>query len=137
MKHYDVVGAIIEFEGRILCMQRAVGKYEYTSLKWEFPGGKIEEGETKPQALMRELHEEMELDVYISENDYFISVEHAYPDFEITMHCYWCHPQNDRFIRKEHVDHKWLNPCDMKTLDWAAADIPVVEMVMRAFVNEQ
>ena len=63
MKHYHVVGAIIEHDGKILCMQRPKGKFPSTDLKWEFPGGKIEAGESGPQALMRELREEMDFDV--------------------------------------------------------------------------
>ena len=73
MKHLDVVGAVIEYGGRILCMQRGVGKNAETSLKFEFPGGKVEPGESYPRALMRELSEEMDIDVQISEDD-----QHSY-----------------------------------------------------------
>ena len=64
MKQLVVVGGIIEYNGKILCMQRNKGKYDYTSYKYEFPGGKLEEGETYPQALMRELREEMDMKVF-------------------------------------------------------------------------
>jgi len=133
MKHYEVVAAIIEYNDKILCMQRPVGKYEYTSLKYEFPGGKIEAGETKPEALMRELREEMEYKVSIEEKDFFDVISHEYPDFEITMYCYLCHVDNDRFIRKEHINHIWLTPDKLDSLDWAAADFPVVKKLIKYF----
>jgi len=125
--HLHVVGAIIEYDGRVLCMQRGKGKYPSTDYKWEFPGGKIEPGETGPQALMRELREEMDLDIQITEDDYFTSTHYVYPEFEITMDCYLCHAGSPSFKRKEHIDHRWLLPQEVKTLDWAAADWPVVE----------
>ena len=91
MKHLEVVGAVIQYDGKILCMQRGAGKYDYVSYKYEFPGGKVEAGETHPEALMRELREEMNFDVSITEEDYLTTVNHRYPDFEITMYCYLCH----------------------------------------------
>ncbi len=129
MKHLEVVGAVIEYKGRILCMQRGIGKYNYVSLKYEFPGGKVEAGETHPQALMRELIEEMNFDIDIEEKDYLTTVNHQYPDFEITMYCYLCHAKSPEFVRKEHVNHVWSKPEDMMQLDWAPADIPVAKLV--------
>ena len=126
-KHYHVVGAIIEYEGKILCMQRPKGKFPSTDLKWEFPGGKIEAGETGPEALMRELQEEVDFMVSIEEEDYFATVHHVYPEFELTMDVYLCRVDDPHFVRKEHVDHCWLAPKDMPQLDWAAADRPIVE----------
>ena len=70
MKHYEVVAAVIEYEDKILCMQRGKAKFEYTSYKFEFPGGKVEAGEENHIALSRELSEEMDLNVSISEKDY-------------------------------------------------------------------
>ena len=109
MKHLEVVGGILIFQGKILCMQRSIGKYEYLNFKYEFPGGKVEEGENHPQALMRELKEELDLDLHVSETDYFDEVSHKYPDFEITMYCYLCHLFSDRFQQKEHANFKWMN----------------------------
>ena len=79
MKEIKVVAGIIENNGKILCMQRDKGKYDYVSFKWEFPGGKIEDGETNEKALKRELLEEMDLDVIVG--IYFCDVESTYPDF--------------------------------------------------------
>ena len=109
MKHLEVVGGILIFQGKILCMQRSIGKYEYLNFKYEFPGGKVEEGENHPQALMRELKEEMDLDLNVSETDYFDEVSHKYPDFEISMYCYLCHLSSDSFQQKEHANFKWMN----------------------------
>ena len=135
MKHYHVVAAIIEYEGKILCMQRPVGKFPSTDLKWEFPGGKIEAGETGPQALMCELREEMDFSIEICAGDYFMTVHHSYPEFQLSMDAYFCHADDPHFVRKEHVDHRWLAPSDMPSLDWAAADFPIVEEVIRRTVS--
>lgn len=131
MKHIYVVAAIITHNKKVLCMQRPAGKYPYTDLKFEFPGGKIEPGETHVQALMRELNEEMAFRVNITEDDYFMTVEYEYPDFKITMYSYLCPVQDTHFVRKEHVDSKWLPVNRLQELDWAAADQPIVNELMK------
>ena len=133
MKHYEVVAAVIEYEDKILCMQRGKAKFEYTSYKFEFPGGKVEAGEEKHIALVRELSEEMDLNVTISENDYLLTVDHTYPDFAITMHAYLCKVNTPDFVMKEHVDFKWLSVCELDSLDWAEADKPIVEFLKNRF----
>lgn len=130
MKHLDVVAAIIIYNKQILCMQRGQAKYEYVSYKYEFPGGKIENGETKAEALMRELREEMNISLRISDEDHFITVHHAYPDFEITLHSYLCPVESKEFVRREHVDHKWMYSHELSSLAWAEADLPIVEKIM-------
>lgn len=126
MKKYEVVAAIIVYYDQILCMQRPKGKYEYVSYKYEFPGGKVEIGESKVEALKRELKEEMDINVTVRDEDFFMTVEHTYSDFEIIMHSYICRVDNKNFVRKEHIDHKWLRVDKLTELDWAAADIPIV-----------
>ena len=130
MKHLEVVAAIIKYEDLILCMQRPVGKFEYVSLKYEFPGGKVEPGESNSEALMRELREEMAMTTSIMEDDFFMTVTHQYPDFEITMHSFLCSVESQEFIRKKHVDHRWLPVDKLDTLDWAPADQPIVKALM-------
>ena len=130
MKRNEVVAAIIEYKGKILCMQRKEGKYEYVSKKYEFPGGKIELGETRTQALVREIKEELDIDIHVSEDNYFMSINHVYPDFEITMHSFYVKVESPYFVMKEHLDYKWLDVKDLKSLDWAPADEPIIEKLM-------
>lgn len=127
MKHYEVVAAVIEHGNKILCMQRNKGKYDYVSYKYEFPGGKVEQGEEKHTALERELREEMDMHISISENNYLMTVEHTYPDFAITMHAYVCRLDKPEFVMKEHVACKWLTRAELNSLDWAEADKPIVK----------
>ena len=131
MKHYEVVAAIIEHDNKYLCMQRNKSKFAYTSYKFEFPGGKVEPGEQNHEALERELREEMDMEISISEQDYLMTINHTYPDFSITMHAYLCRVQNPKFVMKEHVDAKWMLAKDMPTLDWAEADFEILEKLKR------
>ncbi len=124
MKHIEVVAAIIQHKGKTLCVQRAESKYDYISKKFEFPGGKVEEGESNEAAIIREIKEELELDIQISAP--YLSVFHEYPDFAITMHGFLCNAENDQLILNEHIDFKWLSISELDQLDWAAADIPFV-----------
>lgn len=128
MKHINVVAAIIFENEKILCVQRNINKYEYISYKYEFPGGKIEEGETKTKALIREIKEELNIDIKV--NSEFLTVTHEYPDFLITMHSYVCTGQSKELKLTEHIDFKWLSKNEIKNLDWAAADIPIVEKLI-------
>jgi 8-oxo-dGTP diphosphatase len=128
MKHYTVVAAIIINGEHILCLQRKESKYSYVSHKYEFPGGKIENGESKEQALLREIKEELELDILIEKE--FITVNHVYPDFSLTMHSFICTSEKNDFSLKEHVAFEWLKKDELSMLDWAAADIPIVDQLM-------
>ena len=119
-KHNNVVAAVIEVDSKVLCMQRGVTRYEYTSHLWEFPGGKVEEGETPQQALHRELMEEMNLDVVVHEH--LATVTHDYPDFTITLAAYRCTARTTDFIMREHASSRWLPWNELHTLPWCAAD---------------
>ena len=88
MKTIEVVAAVIFREGKVLCVQRAEHEEEYISLKWEFPGGKVEVGESREEALVREIAEELVVEIH--ELQYLTTVEHSYPDFHLTMHVYTC-----------------------------------------------
>lgn len=123
--HYHVVAAIIWHEGRILCMQRGVSKYDYISYKYEFPGGKVESGESLEEALIREVREEIQLGILIG--DKFHTLTHEYPDFGITLEVYRCSLTSiDTLTLTEHIYHQWLYPEELTQLDWAAADLPIV-----------
>jgi 8-oxo-dGTP diphosphatase len=129
MKHYNVVAAIIQHEDKILCVQRNLSKYDYISYKWEFPGGKIEKDETKEDAIIREIKEELGLEILVDSE--FCTVEHDYPDFSLTMHSFICSILISNITLSEHIDLKWMKINELASLDWAAADIPIVENLQK------
>ncbi len=130
MKTIQVVAAVIERDGELLCVQRGSHKFLYIHQKWEFPGGKVEAGESETDALRREIYEE--LDLAIEVKAHLTTVRHTYPDFHIVMAAYRCallSGISDADIRlKEHIACRWINPGtqEFRQLDWAAADIPIV-----------
>lgn len=128
MKKIEVVAAILCFEDKILCAQRAENKLPYISKKFEFPGGKIEQGESHKEALKRELIEE--LNITPSIEDAFLTVIHNYPDFELTMHSFICKTDQKNIKLNEHISSIWLSKQDLMNLDWAAADLPIVKKLM-------
>lgn len=128
MKTIEVVAAVIVHEHRYLCVQRGWSKYDYISKKYEFPGGKIEQGEMPQQALIREIMEELSLEINVGE--LLISVNHQYPDFTIIMHAYLCGCKDVSLVLKEHLDSKWLLKDELLSLDWAAADVPIVHQLL-------
>lgn len=130
MKQIRTVAGVIKNEkGEVLCTLRDQGKYDYVSFKWEFPGGKIEEGETNEQTLVRELHEELDIDVKI--NRFIYQVEHDYPDFHLSMAVYDCDLVSKQIKMNVHKGIKWLKPENLMKLNWAAADLPVAKMVSK------
>lgn len=119
-KHYNVVAAVIEVDGKVLCMQRGITRYHYTSHRWEFPGGKIEPGETPQQALHREIIEEMDYDIQVHE--LLATATHDYPDFTITLAAYRCTAATTAFTMREHVASLWLPWNELHSLQWCDAD---------------
>ena len=126
----QVVAAAIFQNDKVLSVQRAEHEKEYVSLKWEFPGGKVEVGESREEALVREIREELSVDIEVSE--FLMTVQHTYPDFHLTMHVFKCVLDQGEITLNEHVALKWLSIDELDQLDWAAADIPVVEFLMQA-----
>lgn len=125
MKQIEVVAAIIhDGEGRIFATQRGYGDYKDY---WEFPGGKIEAGETPEEALKREIWEELETRIVVERLEE--TVEWDYPAFHLTMHCYWCTVESGHLELKEHEAARWLGKGQLESVDWLPADREVVEMI--------
>lgn len=124
MKTIEVVAGIIKQNGKIFCSARGYGDYKGF---WEFPGGKIEQGETREQALARELKEELDIDVSVG--NHVITVEYDYPTFHLTMHCFYCEIVHGEIKLLEHEDAKWMQPSEMHTLKWLPADDAIIEKI--------
>ncbi len=128
MKKIEVVAAVIVHNDKVLCVQRGDNKHDYIAFKYEFPGGKVEIGETNEKALVREIQEELNLKINIESE--FLTVNHTYPDFMLTMHSFICSCKNSALNLTEHIDFKWLDKNKLDNLDWAAADIPIVNKLV-------
>ncbi|PGZ94972.1 8-oxo-dGTP diphosphatase MutT [Bacillus pseudomycoides] len=131
-KNIYVVGAVIVENEKILCAQRGLTKS--LPLKWEFPGGKIEDGESPQEALKREINEEMHCKVQIGEQIDYTAYEY---DFGIVhLKTFYCKLIEGTPVLTEHVSIKWLRPNELASLDWAPADIPTIEKLSKeSFVN--
>ena len=118
MKQIEVVAAIIrDSEGRIFATQRGYGEWKDW---WEFPGGKMEAGETPEEALKREIWEELETRIVVEK--FVETVEWDYPQFHLTMHCYLCHVESGHLQLKEHEAAMWLNKDELESVNWLPAD---------------
>lgn len=126
MKTINVVAAIIIHNGYILATQRGYGEYKDG---WEFPGGKIEKGETLQEALAREIKEE--LDVVLKVGDYFEKVEYDYPNFHLSMDCFLCSIKEGRLTLKEHENAKWLTKDTLESVNWLPADQMLIPLVKK------
>ena len=123
MKTIEVVAAIIQDEeGHVLATQRGYGEYEGW---WEFPGGKIEPGETHDVALVREIWEE--LNVMIKIDEWLCTIEYDYQRFHLTMHCALCHIVQGRVQLNEHTSAKWLAKGELDSVNWLPADVEVIK----------
>jgi 8-oxo-dGTP diphosphatase len=122
MKWIEVVAAIIRKEGKTFATQRGYGDWKDY---WEFPGGKIEPGESVEEALRREIWEELEIHVEIEQ--FFQTIEWDYPEFHLTMHCYLCHIESGNLTLKEHEAARWLAKCELDSVNWLPADKSIIE----------
>ncbi len=132
MKTVSVVAAVIESEGRFFATQRGYGPQKDG---WEFPGGKIEPGETPEAALMREIREELDADITVGEK--LIQVEYDYPDFHLSMGCYRCALASGHLTLKEHEAARWLTLSELDDLAWLPADRIVADAFRRAVKTNQ
>ena len=124
MNRIEVVAAIIQKDDRIFATQRGYGEWKDW---WEFPGGKIEPGETFENALKREILEELSTDINI--NKFFCTVDYDYPKFHLTMHCYLCSLQNDAMHLNEHEAARWLSKNELDSVKWLPADIEIIKQL--------
>ncbi|MEG1848521.1 MAG: (deoxy)nucleoside triphosphate pyrophosphohydrolase [Lachnospiraceae bacterium] len=124
MKRVNVVAAVIKSDHMIFATQRGYGEYKDW---WEFPGGKIEQGETPKQALVREILEE--LDTVIEVKELIDTIEYDYPDFHLSMQCFWCAVKTGNLILKEHEASNWLTKEELDTVNWLPADIILIEQL--------
>ena len=130
MKHLEVVGAVIQYDGKILCMQRGAGKYDYVSYKYEFPGGKVEAGESPRQALIREIREELATDITVGEQ--IGTIEYDYPAFHLSMDCFWCEVVRGDLVLKEAEDARWLTREELASVHWLPADLTIIPEIEKA-----
>lgn len=130
VKQINVVAAIILNEGSILATQRGYGDFKGG---WEFPGGKIEPGESSHTALIREIHEELNADITIEQP--LCHVEYDYDSFQLSMDCFICTLQRSGITLLEHEDARWLNAETIDSVDWLPADIQVVEAIKASIFN--
>ena len=128
MKTIHVAAAVIIQKNKILCVQRNENKFEYISKKWEFPGGKVEENEKIEETIVREIKEELNLDIEVK--NYLIQVDHCYPDFRIIMDTFKCEIIGGKLCLNEHIQFLWLDKSELIKLDWAAADLPIVDTLI-------
>lgn len=121
-KHIEVVAAIICNDNRVFATQRGYGEWKDW---WEFPGGKMETGETPEMALQREIREELATE--ISVGSLLTTVDYDYPKFHLTMHCYLCKVKSGELTLQEHEAAKWLRHEDLDSVKWLPADEKVIE----------
>lgn len=128
MKNIQVVGAAIMKNGKLFAAQRP--DRGETALKWEFPGGKIEEGESPEQALIREVREELAADIIVEK--YITKVEYQYKTFHLNMQLFRCSLTGGDPVISEHVACRWLDRDELESLDWAPADLGILDEVREA-----
>ena len=125
MKTIRVVAAVIKDGDKIFATERGYGDFKGG---WEFPGGKIEAGETPQEALKREIKEELDVDIEV--HDLIDTVEYDYPEFHLSMDCFWCEIINGELVLKEHQAARWLTKETINDVEWLPADIELVNKIL-------
>ena len=131
-KSIKVVAAIIQKDNYVFATQRGYGNYKDW---WEFPGGKVEAGETPENALVREIKEELDSEIEVVK--FLATVEHDYPEFHLSMDCYWCNVISGKLTLLEHEAAKWLPIDDLWQVDWLPADVKVVEAIDNMYLSDR
>ena len=127
MKTINVVAAVIRAGDRIFATQRGYGKYKDF---WEFPGGKIEENESPEDALKREIREELDTEIVVG--SLIDTIEYDYPEFHLSMKCYWATVLTGKLLLKEHEAARWLGKNDLFSVEWLPADITLLKKISKA-----
>ena len=127
MKTIRVVAAVILSGGKIFATQRGYGDFKGG---WEFPGGKIEAGETPEAALKREISEELETQIRVGE--LIDTIEYDYPEFHLSMDCFWCEIINGNLVLKEHEAARWLDKENLYSVEWLPADVSLIEKMAQS-----
>ncbi|MEE1378515.1 MAG: (deoxy)nucleoside triphosphate pyrophosphohydrolase [Oribacterium sp.] len=127
MKIVRVVAAVIRDGDRIFATARGYGEYKGW---WEFPGGKIEAGETPEEALVREIHEELDTEIRVGE--LIDTIEYDYPTFHLSMDCFWAEVIAGRLVLKEAEDARWLTKETLESVQWLPADQTIIDAIYRA-----
>ena len=128
MKTVRVVAAVIKDKDRIFATARGYGEYKGW---WEFPGGKIEQGETPQQALIREIKEELDTEIRVGE--LIDIIEYDYPTFHLSMDCFWAEVVAGNLVLKEAAAAKWLTKETLDSVEWLPADITLIEKIKQSF----
>lgn len=124
LKTVKVAAAIILHDGKVLATQRGYGDFKGG---WEFPGGKVEPNESAEAAVIREIREELDMDIQV--NRYLDTIEYDYPTFHLSMDCFLCCIASGKPILKEHQDARWLDQQHLMEVDWLPADVGFLETV--------
>ena len=130
MKQIEVVAAIIRRGNEIFATQRGYGEWKDW---WEFPGGKMEAGETPEEALKREIREELSTEISVDE--FLCTVEYDYPAFHLTMHCYLCSLLTEALHLNEHEAARWLSESELENVKWLPADWQIIEFIKDRLSN--
>ena len=129
MKTIRVAAAVIRKGDKIFATQRGYGELKGG---WEFPGGKIEDGETPQEALKREIEEELDTEILVGE--LIDTIEYDYPTFHLSMDCFWCEIVEGKLVLKEHEAARWLDRKTMDDVEWLPADVTLVGKIKEALV---
>ena len=131
MKTIEVAAAIIVKDNKVFATQRGYGEFKDG---WEFPGGKLEPGESAREALVREIREELDVDIKVGK--LLETVEYDYPEFHLTMHCFICELLSEEIVLKEHEDARWLKEEELDSVPWLPADITIIEKI-KAYMGQE
>lgn len=126
MRNIEVVAAVIHHNGTYLATQRGYGEFEGM---WEFPGGKIEPGESCDVALKREIREELGVDIAI--NKFIYTTQYNYPSFHLIMHCFLCQIEAGEIELREHKSARWLTAETLNSVEWLPADREIIEVLKK------